>query len=76
MIDIEDEGFYVEVSVFFILLVVLDEIVFCIIEYFMFVKFNIFNLCYTGFVIKENLVILTCLYLRYFFIVVFLNKCY
>lgn len=76
MIDIEDEGPYVEASVLLTLPVVPDETAFCTIEYLMPVKFNISNSCYTGPVTKEKLVILTCPHSRHLLTAASLNKCY
>ena len=76
MIDIEHNGPYIDASVLLTLPVVPDKDAFCTIEYLSPIKFNVSNICYTGPVTQNNLVLLSCPTSKRILTTESLNKCY
>ena len=76
MVDIEHQGSHIEAGVLLTLPVIPDTNAFCTIEYLSPLKFNSSNICYTGPVTKENLVLLTCPNSKQIITTEALNKCY
>ena len=76
MVDIEHHGSYVEASVLLTIPEIPNEKAFCTIENLTPIKFNSSNVCYTGPITRENLVLLTCPHSTQILTTEALGKCY
>ncbi len=76
MVGIEHHGSHIEASVLLTLPEIPSEKAFCTVENLTPIKFNSSNVCYTGPITKENLVLLTCPHSTQILSTGALSKCY
>ncbi|KAL9978457.1 hypothetical protein ACROYT_G015976 [Oculina patagonica] len=76
MVDIEHHGSYIEASVLLTLPEIPNGKAFCTVENLTPIKFNSSNVCYTGPITRENLVLLTCPHSTQILTTEALSKCY